>query len=303
MKKNYKVTIAIPVYNGSNYVGEAIQSAIKQTYENLEILVINDGSTDEGLTKKAVEPFLSDKRITYIEKENGGVSSALNYAIEHFSGDFLAWLSHDDLIKPESIESKLLMWEKLGSSEKYIISTKTIYINGEGKKIFRAASKSKDVNNVYDILSSTINGCSLLIPSEAIKKYRFDEKMIYMQDYYVWANMIEDGYRIRLLKKKLTYNRIHKKQVTVNRFDSLVKDFNSFAVSYIDPLMEKNDYKQLKKIIYCFTRRFSVRPFYQEYRDRYLNYLKEKKKWNIFNSIHLFFDSMVSFAVKLLRKL
>lgn len=303
MKKDYKVSIAMPVYNGSNYVGEAIKSALNQTYKNLEILVVNDGSTDDGLTRKAVEPFLSDTRVKYIEKENGGVSSVLNYCIEHFTGDFFVWLSHDDLIKENSIELKLKEWEKLGQNTKYLISTKTIYINGEGKKIFRAASKSKDVNNIYDILSSTINGCSLLIPREAIINYRFNEKMIYMQDYYVWASMINDGYKIKLLKKKLTYNRIHKKQITVNRFDLLVKDFDSFAVSFIDPLMDKKDYKQLKNIVFCLTRRFSVRPFYKEYRDKYLSFLKENKKWNIFNSAHLFFDSMISLVVKILRKL
>lgn len=303
MKKDYKVSIAIPVYNGSNYVAEAIKSAINQTYKNLEILVVNDGSTDNGLTKDAVAPFLVDKRVKYIEKENGGVSSVLNYCIEHFSGDFFVWLSHDDLIKDNSIELKLKKWEELGSNSHYLISTKTIYINAEGKKIFRAASSSKDVNNIYDILSSTINGCSLLIPREAIINYRFDEKMIYMQDYYVWANMINDGYRIKLLNKKLTYNRIHKKQITVNRFDLLVKDFNSFAVSFVDPLMDKKDYKQLKKIVYCFTRRFSVRPFYKEYRDRYLNFLKTSRKWHIFNSLHLLFDSSISLVVKILRRL
>lgn len=68
-----KVTIIIPVYNGSNYVREAIDSALAQTYKNIEILVVNDGSTDEGATRDICLSY-GDK-ITYYEKKNGGVST------------------------------------------------------------------------------------------------------------------------------------------------------------------------------------------------------------------------------------
>ena len=88
-----KVYIIIPVYNGSNYVAQAIESAINQTYKNIEIIIINDGSNDEGKTKAAVEPFLSDSRVQYIEKENGGVSSVLNLGLSLMKGDFFCWLS------------------------------------------------------------------------------------------------------------------------------------------------------------------------------------------------------------------
>ena len=77
---NYKVTIVIPVYNGSNFMKVAIDSAIAQTYDNKEILVINDGSTDNGETEKIALSY--GNKIRYIKKENGGVATALNLAIK-----------------------------------------------------------------------------------------------------------------------------------------------------------------------------------------------------------------------------
>ena len=69
MKKNPKVSIIIPVYNGKDYMKEAIDSALSQTYKNIEILVINDGSTDNGATKRIAKSY--GNKIRYFEKENG----------------------------------------------------------------------------------------------------------------------------------------------------------------------------------------------------------------------------------------
>ncbi len=75
MKYKPLVSIVIPVYNGSNYMAEAIDSALSQTYENIEVVVVNDGSRDEGRSD-AIAKGYGDK-IRYFPKENGGSSSAL----------------------------------------------------------------------------------------------------------------------------------------------------------------------------------------------------------------------------------
>ena len=94
MDINPKFSIIIPVYNGSNYLEEAINSALAQTYQNIEIVVVNDGSNDGGKTETIARSF-GDK-IRYFSKENGGVSSALNFGIKQMTGEWFAWLSHDD---------------------------------------------------------------------------------------------------------------------------------------------------------------------------------------------------------------
>lgn len=98
-----KVSIIIPVYNGEKYVSEAIKSALNQTYKNIEVIVIDDGSEDK--TETICKSF--GKKIKYFKKKNGGVSSALNLAIKKMRGDYFSWLSHDDLYYPEKIERQI----------------------------------------------------------------------------------------------------------------------------------------------------------------------------------------------------
>jgi len=301
--ENPLISIIVPVYNGSNYIKDALNCLVNQTYKNIEILVINDGSKDEGKTKEAVAPFLVDQRIHYIEKDNGGVSSALNLGIEKMTGKFFVWLSHDDVITTDSLEQRFNKWVECGSNEKIMISTKTKYINANGKKIFRVASGSKNVNNIYDILSSTINGCSLLIPASLIKNHKFNEEMIYMQDYYLWANFISNGACIKVVNKKLTYNRIHKAQVTTTKFDCLIRDFDTFANAYIEPLKINKDYKQITKITYTLAAHSGVKPFFKGYVKGYVNFLKDNKQWNIAKSIILSFKKLEAASVALLRKI
>ena len=100
-----KISIVIPAYNASNYLAEAIDSALAQTYPNVEIIVVNDGSKDDGATR-AVALSYGDK-IRYFEKENGGSSSALNVGIANMTGEWFSWLSHDDLYVPEKLEKQI----------------------------------------------------------------------------------------------------------------------------------------------------------------------------------------------------
>ena len=92
---NPKVSIIIPVYNGSDYLQQSIESALAQTYKNIEVIVVNDGSNDNGATEK-IANYYRDK-IKYFSKPNGGVSSALNFGISKMEGEWFSWLSHDDI--------------------------------------------------------------------------------------------------------------------------------------------------------------------------------------------------------------
>lgn len=107
---NPKVSIIIPVYNGSNYLAEAIDSALAQTYNNIEIIVVNDGSTDKGKTEKICREY--GNKIRYFKKENGGVGSALNLGIKNMTGEYFAWLSHDDLFQPDRIETDIYLFDQ-----------------------------------------------------------------------------------------------------------------------------------------------------------------------------------------------
>ena len=88
VKFNPLISIIIPVYNGENYIKDSINSALNQTYKNIEIIVVDDGSIDN--TSNIVKTF--SNKVIYLYKDNGGVSSALNLGIKKSSGKYISWI-------------------------------------------------------------------------------------------------------------------------------------------------------------------------------------------------------------------
>ena len=101
--KNPLVSIIVPVYNVGAFVRPCVKSLLAQTYKNIEILVVNDGSIDDTVDV-VKETAGDDPRIKILDKENGGLSSARNYGTERCSGDFIMYVDGDDLIAPNAVE-------------------------------------------------------------------------------------------------------------------------------------------------------------------------------------------------------
>lgn len=95
------ISVVIPVYNGENYIDKCLTNILNQTYKNLEILIINDGSTDN--TSKILEKY-KDKRIRIINQKNMGLTMSRNVGLDNFRGDYLYFVDVDDYIEPDTIE-------------------------------------------------------------------------------------------------------------------------------------------------------------------------------------------------------
>ena len=138
-----KISIIIPAYNASDYLSEAIDSALNQTYSNIEIIVVNDGSKDDGATEKIALSY--GQKIRYLSKENGGSSSALNWGISHMTGEWFSWLSHDDLYVPEKLQKQ---WEYMQALNvpvadlpKHVFFSASDLIDAKGRTIRSARIK------------------------------------------------------------------------------------------------------------------------------------------------------------------
>ena len=104
MSMNKKVSIIIPAYNVEKYIENSLDSACNQTYDNLQIIVVDDGSQDRTLD--IVNSFAErDKRIVVLHKENGGVSSARNLALKHAEGEYISFLDADDMLEKDAIDT------------------------------------------------------------------------------------------------------------------------------------------------------------------------------------------------------
>ena len=210
MKKNPKVTIIIPVYNGANYVKEAIESALNQTYKNIEIIVVNDGSNDNGKTKKVVSKYLD--KIQYYEKENGGVSTALNLALEKMTGDYFSWLSHDDRYYNNKVETQIKYLENCNENT---ILYSDYDLMDENSNIFAVSTMNHEelsVKKEYALLRGAINGITLLIPKKAFEDIgTFREDLRCTQDYELWLRMM-DKYEFVHQPLVLATTRLHQMQ-------------------------------------------------------------------------------------------
>ena len=213
-KRTYpKVSIVIPVYNGEKYIKYAIDSALAQTYENLEIIVVNDGSTDN--TDAIVQSY-GDK-VRYIKKKNGGVSSALNLAIRNMKGDYFSWLSHDDTYEPNKVEREIeFLTQNNYIGKKVIVFSDYYLIDKKGKKIADAIKDHEETvaKPEYNLLKGHINGLTLLIPKAAFDEYGyFDEELFCTQDFDMWWRMMKT-YSFIHIPEILVSTRWHKGQTT-----------------------------------------------------------------------------------------
>ena len=260
MKKNRSVpmvSIIIPVYNGADYLSEAIESALNQTYKNIEIIVVNDGSKDEGATDKIAVSY--GDRIKYFKKKNGGVSSALNLGIKNMSGDYFSWLSHDDKYLPDKIKNSVELLGKYDFDEKLIAYASTKCINEKSEYINKNSVirfATEKIINPEDCIKSMLkfgsfNGCALLIPKTAFSECGvFDEKLRYCQDFLMWQRLFNKGYKIVADGKFNVLTRLHGNQVTQTRRDLFVSDSMVINDELLEIFLSQKNSKELA-VLYC----------------------------------------------------
>jgi hypothetical protein len=225
-----KVSIIIPVYNGSNYLREAIDSALAQTYDNFEVIVVNDGSNDNGKTEKICKSY--GNKIRYIKKENGGVASALNRGIKEMKGEYFSWLSHDDVYYPNKIE-KQINFLKTQEDKKTILYSSYDFINQDGiiEKTMRLSKENsfESLNNrFYPFFKLLLNGCTMLINKELlIEQGGFDESLRTTQDYDLWYKILKKN-DIRYIDSPLIQSRIHPQQESRKNISTHIKECDNF---------------------------------------------------------------------------
>lgn len=225
-----KVSIVIPVYNGSNYLAEAIDSALAQTYQNREIIVVNDGSCDDGATEKIALQY--GDQIRYFRKENGGASSALNYGIRQMEGEWFSWLSHDDWYYPEKIEKQIRYirehdLEKCAAIEKHVFFAASERVDeflnsfkrpsvAQMQMWFRTIEQMQDSKAlVAQPLKYTFHGCSCLVHRSVFDDIGFfDESLRLLTDVDMWFRIYTGGYVVHYIPEVLVKGRFHKNQVS-----------------------------------------------------------------------------------------
>ena len=253
-----KVSVVIPVYNGANYMREAIDSALAQTYSNIEVIVVNDGSSDGGETDSIARSY--GDRIVYIKKENGGVSSALNEGIRHMTGEYFSWLSHDDIYSREKIQHQIEALSKT-TDKKTVCLCGHCFINENSECLSKKATARfgdgvygwRDV--VFEIVTNgAFFGCALLIPKAAFDECgTFHEGLRFSQDALMWLQIFLSGYSLAYNADVDVYSRIHGKQVTQTGRALFQKDSLTIGEMLIPDLVRISSKKE--NYLYLFAKR------------------------------------------------
>ena len=273
--------IIIPVYNGANYLSQAIESALNQTYENIEIIVVNDGSNDENKTELIAKKY---SKVKYFKKENGGVSSALNYGIQKMRGKYFSWLSHDDVYAKDKIKTQVKQLERI-HKENAIALCSIQQIDKDGKKILSLSRKNPfkensiiEANEALSLLLKgyEFNGCSMLIPKSVFDRCGlFDENLRFSQDIFMWMKIFLNDYSLIYNSDKLVYSRIHNGQVTQTKRELYYNDSKYIYNKIINEITEKSTKEY--NFYYIYAKKNAIRNLASISKDMIKNNSKVKK--------------------------
>lgn len=212
------VSVIIPVYNREDYIGEAIESVLNQTYKNFELIIVNDGSTDntENIVKGYAE---KDKRIKYFYQENQGAYSARNKGIEESNGEFISFLDSDDKYFPYALEKMVYLFQTLPENVKLIYGNFINEIEGQKEKIYREIVEPapKPVLFHQFLIGNPILPTTSMVRKDVFEEIGlFDDKYSMAEDYDFWTKLILK-YNIAKLNLPVSIYRKHQVQLTKDK--------------------------------------------------------------------------------------
>jgi len=253
------VSVVIPVYNSEKFLAESIESVLNQTFKNIEVITIDDGSTDKSLD--ILQQF-SDK-ITIISQPNQGLAVALNAGIKKIHGKWFKWFSPDDVLYPEAIQTLVKVARNL--PENTIIYSNWEIVDENGKKLREFSESnfndlSKFDYNVRLLDGQQVNVNTSLTPCSLFKKgceFRsLPEQVVIDYDFFMSAALIFDT-KFHLIPTSLIKYRIHKGQLSHRNITKTLDYIQKIKNEILSKLDEKerieyinalNEYKMKKPL-------------------------------------------------------
>ncbi len=220
MKDQPLVTVLMPCYNASAFLFDAVSSILNQTYSNLEVLLIDDGSSDD--TKELIIKYASsDNRIRPVFNEvNLGLIRTLNKGVELAQGNFIARMDSDDISDIHRIE-RMLEYFRI-HPELDVVSAGYYSMSADGKKNVRVYPKALDSEALLfvSLFCTPVNHPCMMARSGVLKSNPFDERFIHSEDYEIFSRLLLSGSTIMNLTEPLYYLRRNPQSVS-NRFEKI----------------------------------------------------------------------------------
>ena len=198
------ISVIVPVYHVEQYLDRCVSSILEQTYDHLEVILIDDGSPD-SCPRLCDEWAEKDPRVRVIHQENGGVSSARNAGLDAATGDYIAFVDSDDAIRPNYFET---LYALLTEHQAELSICKMLVVDEEGKVMARFFLQRTHLSGLYtgreylnENLHYTVWG--ILFPACVCEGRRFREDLVYAEDFMFLSRILADCERIIVTNKKL----------------------------------------------------------------------------------------------------
>lgn len=190
------VSVIVPAYDVAEYIGEALDSVLAQTFTNYEIIVINDGSPDTEALEKALAPYQS--RIVYLKQENRGVSAARNRGISTARGPLIAFLDGDDTWLPEYLQIQVARIQADPTIDVLYPNVMMFGDSSEAGEEFMAICPSNGEVTFERLLlqECNVSNCSIARRETIMRAGLFDESLRSVEDFDLWLRVIKQGGRI-----------------------------------------------------------------------------------------------------------
>lgn len=201
------VSIIIPCFNYARFLPDAIESSLGQTYARCEVIVVDDGSTDD--TRDVAKTY--GDSIRYIYQENAGLSAARNTGIRSSSGGFLVFLDADDRVKPEMVTSSMEVMQRLGD-DFGIVANRALWMDEGGEVLGKSPQFSAEDSEIttVDLLIRNRFGVTALVRKKIFDQCGFfDEQLRASEDRDMWVRVSASGFRIMRLGEPLFIVRRH----------------------------------------------------------------------------------------------
>ena len=217
----FKYSIIVPVYNGEKYLERCINSIINQTYKNIELILINDGSED-GTGKICKKYSNNDTRVIYIKQDKYGVSYSRNKGIENATGDYITFIDADDYINVNTIRemNKKILNNKCDILKySYVKESKWLKKNYKfsiqtDKKILKEEYEKKVIPYMFDTFDLS-NVWNAIFKIQLIRNKKFDEKLSYGEDLKFMIESILDSQSLYIDSRNF-YHYVYNKNSSIN---------------------------------------------------------------------------------------
>jgi len=245
------ISVVMSVYNGEQYLYEAIQSILLQTFKDFEFIIINDGSTDNTAN---IIGFIEDKRIKIINNENNlGLIQSLNIGLACANGEFVARMDADDISDPMRFEKELSFFEK--NKEVALCGTRMELINAGKKKSYFPLSHNEIKMEM--LTHNPIVHSSVMWRRKIFEQFGFlyDSNFPGAEDYEFWSRVIFKT-QIANLPETLLYYRCHDKQVTQSKQKLVERTTQKIKISLLRSLELFPDERETTIHLLLFNNQF-----------------------------------------------